>query len=264
MDRAQESSAIFIGAWEVLGKGSPASESRRGGLIEVSWCGYASPFFNLAVTCRPPASLKEFEDAVVETSAWAAERHCPWLLAVCHETLNGLLPEAERALGKLGFTPMMPLTGMEAYELTPPARSRPGGAWLTEAYGETGGHVIRLNEAAYQVELGQPGSMALERPGWWQAPERMATVLLPNGDPASCAAVLGVDGLRYAALVATLPAEQRKGYAEFAMRDVLERSRAAGLGQRMYLHATAAGRPVYERMGYRTTAEYTVYVKNQQ
>ena len=57
--------------------------------------------------------------------------------------------------------------------------------------------------------------------------------------------------MRYVALVATHPKAQRKGYAEAAMRDVLERSLAAGLDRRTYLHATAAGRPVYERMGYK-------------
>jgi hypothetical protein len=45
------------------------------------------------------------------------------------------------------------------------------------------------------------------------------------------------------------------------MRDVLERSLVAGL-TRTYLHASAAGRPVYERMGYRAAAEYTVYMLN--
>jgi hypothetical protein len=47
------------------------------------------------------------------------------------------------------------------------------------------------------------------------------------------------------------------------MSDVLERSLAAGLRKRTYLHATAAGRPVYERMGYTVTANYVVYAKKE-
>lgn len=262
LNRAMESNVLFLEAWDALSKGSPAFERRRGGPIEVSWCGYSSPFFNLAVTTRPPESLREFEEAIVETTNWAAERRLPWILSVCHETMNSLLPDAERQLNEHGFAAMMPLTGMEAYDLTPPARPRPEGRWFTEEHESTGVNVVRVNEAAYQMSLGEPGSLALENPGWWAAPERMATVLAPEGQPASCAAVLGVNGVRYVALVATNPAEQRKGYAEAAMRDVLERSRAAGLVARTYLHASAAGRPVYERMGYRATAEYTVYLKH--
>lgn len=259
--RVTESNTIFLDAWDSLSEGSPAFESQRGGPVEVAWCGYSSPFFNLAVTTRPPESIREFEEAIVETAAWAGERHLPWIFAVCHETMANLLPEAEHLVNQLGFIPMMPLTGMEAYDLTP-ARSRPDGEWLTEADESIGGKVIRLNEAAYQMSLGEPGSLALEQPHWWLAPQRMATVLAPQGQPASCAAVLGVKGVRYVALVATLPAAQRQGYAEAVMRDVLERSRAAGLDSRTYLHASAAGRPVYERMGYRATAEYTVYLKH--
>lgn len=262
LNRVTESNVMFLDAWDALGKGNPAFESRRGGPVEVSWCGYSSPFFNLAVTTRPPESTGEFEDAIAQTTAWAAERRLPWILSVCHETMGGFLPDAERLLNQLGFVAMMPLTGMEAQELTSPARTRPEGTWLTEGDESIGVNVIRLNEAAYQMSLGEAGSLALEKPDWWAAPERMATVLSPDGQPASCAAVLGVNGVRYVALVATLPAEQRKGYAEAAMRDVLERSRAAGLDARTYLHASAAGRPIYERMGYRATAEYTVYLKH--
>jgi GNAT superfamily N-acetyltransferase len=261
MDRVTESHLVLLDAWQVLSHANPAFESRRGGLIDVAWNGFPSPFFNLAVTARPPASLGEFEAALTETSAWAAERRAPWMLAVCHETLGALLPEATRVLERHGFAPMMPLTGMAADSLTPPRREKPAGMWLTEAEPAIGDHAIRLNEAAYQMPIAEPGSLPLHQPDWWNAPDRMVTALAVDGQPVSCAAVLGIAGVRYVALVATLPDARQKGYAEAAMRDVLERGLAAGLLPRTYLHATAAGRPVYERMGYRVTAEYTVYAQ---
>jgi GNAT superfamily N-acetyltransferase len=260
MDKATESNRIFIDAWDALCHLCPVFETRRGGLVETSWSGYPVSFFNLAVTARSPVSLADFEHAARDTAEWAAERKLPWIFAVCHETLGNLLPEAGQALERMGLVPMMPLTGMEASKLAPPSRPTPDAAWLTETGASTGGDVIRLNEAAYQMALGEPGSLAMERPDWWRSPDRMASVLAPEGCPASTAAVLGVDGLRYVALVATHPESQRKGYAEAAMRDVLQRSLDAGLQPRTYLHASAAGRPVYERMGYRPTAEYTVYL----
>jgi GNAT superfamily N-acetyltransferase len=260
LDRATESNVVFVEAWEALSKGCPAFESRRGGLIEVAWMGYANPFFNLAVTVRPPDSRAALMDAVTGTCDWAAERRLPWLFALCHETLGELQPEADRLLRDRGLAPMMPLTGMVASDLTAPRHSRPEGPWLIESDPSIGPALIRLNEAAYGMNLGAPGSLAFGGAGWWEAPQRMATVLAPGGEPASCAAVCEVRGLRYVALVATHPSQQRKGYAEAAMRDVLDRSFAAGLPARTYLHASAAGRPVYERMGYSATAEYTVYM----
>lgn len=261
MDRVSESNLILLDAWDAMSRSGPGFEFQRGGLIELSWSGYPTFFFNVAVTSRPPESFEEFSSAVNATCAWAESRRVPWLFAMCHDTMGEHLPAAQRLMERLGFALMMPLTGMEGDELRPSPRPKPEGEWLTEADQAIGDVVMRLNEAAYQTPLGEPGSLALEQPGWWRAPDRMVTVLSPGGTPESCAAVLDVQGLRYVAFVATRPEAQRKGYAEAAMRDVLERSLAAGLQRRTYLHASAAGRPVYERMGYRATAEYSLYAK---
>jgi len=262
LDRVTESNAILMAAWDVMSQGSEGFESLRGGLVEVSWSGYPVIFFNLAVTARPPASIEELEAAAGATFRWAEQRKVPWIFAVCHETMGELMPYAETMMQRLGFAPMMALTGMDANELSAVRRPTPKGPLLTEADSSIGDKVIRLNEAAYQTALGEPGSLRPEQPGWWCMPERMATVMVPAGKPASCAAVFSVGGLRYVALVATHPDEQRKGYAEAAMRNVLERSLAAGLKNRTYLHASPEGKPLYERMGYTVTANYTLYARN--
>jgi GNAT superfamily N-acetyltransferase len=194
---------------------------------------------------------------------WAAQRNLPWMLSVCHETMGELMDQAVAILDEEGMAPIMPLTGMETSDVLPDPRPRPEGVWLNEAADGIGGKVMRVNEAAYQMPLGEPGSLESEHPGWWGAPGRMVTMLQVDGQPASCAAVLSVDGLRYVALVATAPEAQKRGYAAVAMRDVLARSLAAGLKQRTYLHATAAGKPVYERMGYVSTANYTVFLRKE-
>ena len=261
-DAAQESTAIIMSAWDVMAHASPSFETRRGDLVEVSWMGHPFPFFNLAATARRPASIEEFKSAVVATSAWAGERRLPWLFALCHDLMGSLLEDCERELTQLGFAPMMPLTGMEANEPLTPSRSGSAVEFVTEGDATIADKVVRLNEAAYQMKFGEPGSLPIEQPGWWAPPSRMATVAAYEGQPVSSAVVLDAANTRYVALVATLPGEQRKGYAEAAMRNVLERSRAAGLNQRTYLHASAAGKPVYLRMGYEITAEYTLYMKN--
>ena len=262
IDAAEESTAIIMSAWDVMAEQSPSFETLRGDLVEVSWMGYPFPFFNLAATARRPASIRAFEDAVVTTSLWAGERRQPWMFALCHDLMGNLLGDCERALKEVGFAPMMPLTGMEANELLPPARNASAVEFVTETDASIADKVVRLNEAAYQMTFGEPGSLPLEQPGWWAPPSRMATVVAHEGRPVSSAVVLDAANTRYVALVATLPGEQRKGFAEAAMRNVLERSRDAGLNPRTYLHASAAGKPVYLRMGYEITAEYTLYMKH--
>ena len=260
-DAAEESTAVIMNAWDVMAEASPSFEIRRGDLVDVSWMGHSCPFFNLAATARQPASIEAFKTAVAATSLWAGERRLPWLFALCHDLMGGLLGDCERELKQLGFAPMMPLTGMEANELLPSARGSLAVEFVTERDVSIGDKVIRLNEAAYQMKFGEPGSLSLEHPGWWAPPSRMATVITQEGQPVSSAVVLNAANTRYVALVATLPGEQRKGYAEAAMRNVLDRSRAAGLNKRTYLHASGAGKPVYLRMGYEITAEYTLYIK---
>ena len=84
---------------------------------------------------------------------------------------------------------------------------------------------------------------------------------IAEGKPASSAAVLMVEGHRYVALVATDPGQQRRGFADATMRRALQN--AAGVhGERpTVLHATDAGRPVYERMGYTTIANHTLFME---
>lgn len=263
MDPATESNVIFVQAWDAMNRDCKDFDSFNGDLLKGSWSGHPVMFLNMAVTMRPPTGAAEFRGAVRDLSSWAAERKLPWMLAVCHETMGGLMDDAVKILDGEGMAPIMPLTGMETSHVLPDPRPRPEEAWLTEVSEGIGGKVMRVNEAAYQMPLGEPGSLESEQPGWWGAPDRMVTLLEVDGRPASCAAVLGIEGLRYVALVATEPDHQKRGYAAMAMRDVLERSLAAGLNQRTYLHATAAGRPVYERMGYATIANYTVFLRKE-
>lgn len=76
-----------------------------------------------------------------------------------------------------------------------------------------------------------------------------------GGEAVSCTGVMMVDGCRYVGFVATLPGHQRKGYADAVMRRALEVAAERHGEAETVLHATAAGRPVYERMGYEVISE---------
>lgn len=258
MDKAIESNRIFLDAWDVLNRDNPGFESKRDELVGISWSGHPAFFFNIAVSAAPPDSASDFRTALEETLDWASKRGQPWMFVLCHDIMGPMLPDIQDILTDAGLAPVMPLTGMEATGLIP-GRAKPDGEWLTESAAGISGAALRLNEAAYQMQIAEPGSLTMEEEGWWRAPDRMITMLQAEGQAASCSAVFNVDGLRYVAFVATHPSAQRKGYAEATMRDVLDRSLGAGLGERTYLHASAAGRPVYARMGYTVTAEHTVY-----
>ena len=70
-----------------------------------------------------------------------------------------------------------------------------------------------------------------------------------------------VNGCRYVALVATDPTRQRRGYGDAVMRHALDLSARVHGDIPTTLHATEAGRPIYERMGYTTIAAHTLFIE---
>jgi GNAT superfamily N-acetyltransferase len=77
-------------------------------------------------------------------------------------------------------------------------------------------------------------------------------VMLPRPNETGTALTNGPEGI--VLNVYTEPAWRRRGVAELLMRHLLEWSRARGL-VRVVLHASAAGRPLYEKLGFVPTNE---------
>jgi GNAT superfamily N-acetyltransferase len=59
--------------------------------------------------------------------------------------------------------------------------------------------------------------------------------------------------------VGTLPAAERRGHASALLAALMERYRTEGV-TRFYLYATAAGRPVYERLGFRALTDVAIHL----
>jgi predicted acetyltransferase len=87
----------------------------------------------------------------------------------------------------------------------------------------------------------------------------IGVVGLAGDIPVATASVALIDGVAYVALVATNPEHQGKGYAEAVMRRALDESREAWGVTRTVLHATAAGQPVYRRMGYADVVRFDAF-----
>lgn len=86
-----------------------------------------------------------------------------------------------------------------------------------------------------------------------------AYLALRDGVPVACAAAVEADGRLFVVLVATDPEWRRRGYGEAVTRKALhEGARATGL-TRATLHATAAGAPVYPRIGFRQNSPMGFY-----
>jgi ribosomal protein S18 acetylase RimI-like enzyme len=107
-----------------------------------------------------------------------------------------------------------------------------------------------LNSRGYgfSLEMGRGGLVGSTL---WKSDRMQAWLALEGNHPVACAATVEDQGNLFLALVATAPGSRRKGYGEAVVRKALhEGGRATGL-KRATLHATDAGLPLYERIGYR-------------
>lgn len=248
---------LFSEAWRVMCRGCPRQRLETGDGIEYIFSGLPIGFFNVAILTGQSISADALKARADEACAWAAAEQVPWLFVLTHEELSPAV-DASSVLDSCGLAPVMPLTGMFAQQV-PAAATRPDGLRLAVPRDDAGcSAVIDVNSAAYEMDL------AAARPvigthDFWR--DHVAVLGLSGETPVSSAAVLMVEGCRYVALVATDPAHRRRGYAEAAMRHALEEAAATHGELPTVLHATEAGRPVYQRMGYTPISTHTLFME---
>lgn len=113
--------------------------------------------------------------------------------------------------------------------------------------------IAEINESAYYASQG--GSYF--GPALARLDERPYLARL-EGRPAACLVIADVDGDAYVQLVATRPEAQRRGLAGELLRLALREATDRGLTTTT-LEATAAGAPVYARVGYRDLGELQMW-----
>ena len=247
----------FFQAWRMMCGGSPGSSLARGEGVEYVFSGRPIPFFNVAILTARAISTDHLQSRAREACVWASDKGVPWLFVLTHEALD---PDVDAAalLDACELAPLMPMTGMLTERVTP-AATAPSGLELSVPGDDAGcSTILDLNSAAYGMDLAAAKDLVGTASFW---ANHFPVIGAVGGTPAVTASVLMTDTCRYVALVATDPAQQRRGFANAAMRRALELS-ATVYGERStVLHATAVGRPVYERMGYRAISNHTLFME---
>ncbi len=243
-------------AWRLMCGASPGRAIEDVDGLSFIFSGLPIPFFNLAVVNGRNLSGDALRTHADTARAWAAGKGVPWFLLVTHEYLRPDT-DASMVLDGCGLAPVMPLTGMLAERVTPATRA-PQDLRLGVPRNDGGcAALVDLNGLAYSAPL-EEAKPVIGRRRFWE--DHFPVVGSVDGAPASCAAVLMVSGHRYVAMVATDPAQQRRGYAEAAMRHALDAAAGVHGDLPTVLHATEAGRPIYERMGYAAISRHTFFI----
>ena len=175
---------------------------------------------------------------------------------VTHERLEPGV-DAAATLDACGLAVVMPMTGMLARTVA--AAATVPGLQLTVPQDDSGcAAIVDVNALAYGMDL-EASKPTIGPRTFWK--DQFPVLGVAGGKPVSSATVLMVDGHRYVALVATEPGQQRRGFADATMRRALENAARAHGETPTVLHATDAGRPVYERMGYASISTHTLLME---
>jgi hypothetical protein len=244
------------GAWRLMCAGAPQSVVTATDGIQYIFSGLPVSFFNVALLTGSGVSAEELSARGREACAWAAAQSVPWLLMVTHERLESGVDVAA-ALDACGLAVLMPMTGMRARTVAA-AANVPGLQLKVPQDDSDCGAIVDVNALAYGMDLDASKATIGCRTFW---KDQFPVLGVAGGKPVSSATVLMVDGLRYVALVATNPDQRRRGFADAAMRQALQNAARVHGETPTVLHATDAGRPVYERMGYASISTHTLLVE---
>ncbi|ROP42534.1 GNAT family N-acetyltransferase [Saccharothrix texasensis] len=226
--------------------------------IAVRWADSRFAFWNCVTLTEVGADAELLEQRLGQVADIMRAKRQPGFLWLFEDLLaDDARAALDAAAGRAGLRHAFPGTGM-AGDLLP--LDEPGHPDLTFARVSTDDQLLAyadLNSRAYGFPL-EAGRDGLAGSTLWKN-NVYAYLALRDGVPVACAASVEAAGRLFVALVATDPDWQRRGYGEAVTRKALhEGGRATGL-TRATLHATAAGAPVYLRIGFRPNSTVHFY-----
>jgi GNAT superfamily N-acetyltransferase len=226
--------------------------------IAVRWADSRFAFWNCVTLTDVRADAGLMQRRLEQAADLMRARRRPGFLWV----FEGLLEDEARAAlpaaaDRAGLEYAFPGTGMAGDLLPLPEPDHPDLTFVRVTTDEHLRAYADLNSRAYGMPL-EDGRDGLVGSTLWK--RDVHACLGMRGDvPVACAGTLAADGRLFVMLVATDPRWERRGYGEAVTRKALyEGARATGL-TRATLHATAAGAPMYPRIGFEPNTPIRFY-----
>jgi GNAT superfamily N-acetyltransferase len=226
--------------------------------VAVRWADCRFAFWNAVTLTDVGADAALLEQRLGQAADIMRSKKQPGFLWLFEDLLaEDARASVDEAAQRAGLAYAFPGTGMAGDLLPVPEPRHPE---LTFERVTTDDHLrayADLNSRAYGFPLEQ-GRDGIVGSTLWKK-EVYAYLALRDDVPVACAATIEARGRLFVVLVATDPDAQRRGYGEAVTRKALhEGARATGL-TRATLHATAAGAPVYPRIGFEPNSPMRFY-----
>lgn len=243
----------FVDAWSYISGQYPDAILAQVGPVAVTLSQTICPFFNMITISgrtNDEAALRQ----AIATARGYAER-CP------HDAMLLVSPDwlPERGaeiLAHEGLSYSMSMWGMATDGLAPPRRDEPALEYRIADDAASSLDLGRVNADAY----GMPHEIFAVTGNLheWSGTQ-FGVVGYGEGRAVAAAQAYLLKDCIYIAMVATLPDLHGKGFGEATMRRAIAAAQDAVGHKRLWLHATASGRPLYRSMGFDDGAQLDLY-----
>ncbi|MEU0743068.1 GNAT family N-acetyltransferase [Streptomyces sp. NPDC006134] len=226
--------------------------------IAVRWADCRFAFWNCVTLTDTGADARVVGRRLRQAADIMRAKTHPGFLWVFEDLLeDGARATLDSAAEEAGLAYVFPGTGMAGNLLPLPEPAHPDLTFVRVTTDEHLRAYADINARAYGFPL-EHGRDGLVGSALWKD-QVYAYLGVRDGTPVTCAATVETEGCLFVVLVATDPAHERRGYGEAVTRKALyEGGRATGL-TRAALHATAAGAPVYPRIGFEPNSPMRFY-----
>src|SRR5579864_8062602 len=241
-----DTSDILYEAWKGYAERFPTWFNKSHTDLRFACAGIPIALFNCAYPTRT-IKCEEFEGLMADFAGILSPRGIPGLL----------MARSDRLQSPRGLEPVIRMPGMVADGLLAPKHPE-AKVDLREVRGEKmAEEIARLNVVCHgmpEEEIEPMTSAAL-----WEPPNHGFLVYV-DGEAVAAGSASYVNGASYIGWMATLEEFRGRGYAEAILRHMDAVMRREYGVRESVLHATELGRPVYERLGYRTVDEFMGYL----
>jgi GNAT superfamily N-acetyltransferase len=249
----QLADANYFATWRLLAAQCPDGDARSAAGLLLTSSGFDVPWLNIAFVTAP---LADPEAAIDEAAAWYGSLRLPWLLRV-RARMDDATERAAEAAG-MRYTDELPAMVLQNLAEAPAADGPVRIERVCDAAGAALFSCVCIEAFDMPVHLGAIFTPALldatgvEEYIGYAGEEPVATALL-----ACTGEVAGIYN------IGTLAGWRGRGIGEAMTRHAIEQGRRAGCAIAS-LQASEMGRPVYERMGFRTLSHYRTFAPSNQ
>jgi GNAT superfamily N-acetyltransferase len=257
-----ESNVQYVSMWKVLAGDRPNADLTDRPGLSMCWADSPFPFWNAVFLTEEISDATLLRDRLNEASRYVGSKRHDGLIYICEDYLLGQAKkdlDAILASEKLQFA--LDITGMVGDILPLASPTYPSSLKFLRVTDEAALQLYAdINSEGYGFPL-DAGRAGLGGSRFWKE-TAFAYIGYEDGKAVSTASAIVNGGQLYLALVATRPDAQRRGFGAATVRHALQAAYDATGLRRTTLHATDAGFPVYQRVGYHRTTKFMTYTVN--